>query len=210
VTIEKAMSISVILAHPTPGSFNHAIARAAASVLKRKGFVVHFHDLYREKFDPVLPADEIAKEAKVPRIIKKHCDEIAAAEGIVIIHPNWWGQPPAMLTGWIDRVMRPGVAYEFLENDGGEGVPRGLLKAKAAVIINTSNTPRQREQKVFRDPLQSIWMNCVFTLCGVSKVYRKNFGVVISSTPERRKAWLAHVRQMVIGAFVKRRNLSQN
>ena len=56
-------------------------------------------------------------------------------------------QPPAILKGWIDRVMRPGVAYEFLEGDSGEGVPNGLLKAKTALVFNTSNTPEDRELK---------------------------------------------------------------
>ena len=53
-------------------------------------------------------------------------------------------QPPAILKGWIDRVMRPGVAYEFLEGGSGKGVPNGLLKAKAALVFNTSNTPEDR------------------------------------------------------------------
>jgi len=54
-----------------------------------------------------------------------------------VVHPNWWGQPPAILKGWIDRILRPGVAYQFLEGDAGEGVPVGLLKAETALIFNT-------------------------------------------------------------------------
>jgi len=45
------------------------------------------------------------------------------------------------LKGWIDRIFRPGVAYEFNEGDKGEGIPVGLLKAKKAIVFNTSNTP---------------------------------------------------------------------
>jgi NAD(P)H dehydrogenase (quinone) len=55
-------------------------------------------------------------------VIELHCREIADVDGI-IVHPNWWGQPPAILKGWVDRVLRPGVAYRFLEGDAGEGVP---------------------------------------------------------------------------------------
>ena len=126
------MQISVILAHPQPGSFNHAIAREADNALQANGHTVFFHDLYQEKFESVLPAAEIVKGAALPEAIEQHCVEIAAAEGIVIIHPNWWGQPPAILKGWVDRVIRPGIAYEFLEGDAGEGVPVGLLKAHTA------------------------------------------------------------------------------
>lgn len=84
------------------------------------------------------------------------------ADGIVVIYLNWWGLPPAILTGWVDRIMRPGVAYEFLETDSGEGVPNGLLKAKKAIVFNTSNTETEREKKVFRDPLETILIYLIF------------------------------------------------
>jgi len=134
------MRVSVILGHPKVGSFNHAIAEVAVEVLERNGHDVSFHDLYLERFDPILPDSEIPKGAPIDPAVQIHCDEIAAAEGIVIVHPNWWGQPPAILKGWVDRVIRPGLAYEFVEEDGGEGVPVGLLKAKCALVFNTSNT----------------------------------------------------------------------
>lgn len=74
------MRISVILAHPSPRSFNAAIARTVVRALKRNRHSVIFHDFYREKFDPVLPAHEIRKNAKLPGLIKKHCEEIKNAQ----------------------------------------------------------------------------------------------------------------------------------
>ena len=136
------MKVLIILAHPNRGSFNHAIATTCSRRVSENGHEVVFHDLYAEHFDSLLPPGEIPKGAKLPGQIQHHCDEISLADGIVIIHPNWWGQPPAIMKGWVDRVMRPGVAYEFLEDDGGEGVPRGLLRARCAVVLNTANTPR--------------------------------------------------------------------
>ncbi len=191
------MKISVILGHPDPLSFNHAIAAAAVDELGRRGHDVCFHDLCAEKFDPVLPAEEIPEGAPLPPGIERHCREISGADGIVIIHPNWWGQPPAVLKGWIARVVRPGVAYEFLEGDQGEGVPRGLLKAAAALVFNTSNTDTERERNVFGDPLETLWKNCVFGLCGVRNVHRKTYSIVVTSTEEQRKAWLEDVRRTV-------------
>jgi len=187
------MNVSLILAHPQPGSFNHAIAATARHALTRNGHAVCFHDLYAEGFDPILPGPEIPKGAAVPPDIAAHCAEIAAADGIVIVHPNWWGQPPAILKGWIDRVIRPGVAYEFLEGDSGEGIPAGLLRAKAALVFNTSNTPRERELGVFGDPLEALWGKCIFELCGVKTFYRRMFGVIVTSTPAQRVAWLREV-----------------
>ncbi len=102
------MFISLILAHPDKSSFNHAIARTAVDELQKKGHYVYFHDLYEEGFDPVLQGGEIVKGAKLPSLVENHCREIARAKGIIIVHPNWWGQPPAILKGWVDRVIRPG------------------------------------------------------------------------------------------------------
>jgi len=191
------MNISVILAHPGEGSFNHAIAEAAVEVLSQNGHDVRYHALYRENFDPVLPAGEVSKGAQLPPEIGQHCREIAEADGIIIVHPNWWGQPPAILKGWVDRVIRPGVAYEFVEGDGGEGVPRGLLQARSALVFNTSNTGAAREQAVFGDPLETIWRNCIFDLCGVPTFFRKTFAIMVTSTEEERARWLDEVRDVV-------------
>ena len=109
------MKVSVIIAHPGRESFNHGIAGTAVDELTKRGHEVFFHDLYEENFDPVLPAAEIPEVAPLPPEVEAHCREIAEAGGIVVVHPNWWGQPPAILEGWVDRVIRPGVAYRFEE-----------------------------------------------------------------------------------------------
>jgi len=197
------MKASIILAHPNPGSFNHAIATAAADTLRQNGHQVIIHDLYQEQFPPLLSAAELQTSAKLAPVVARHCEEIAKADGVIIVHPNWWGMPPAILTGWIDRVLRPEVAYCFLEGDSGEGVPVGLLRARAAIVFNTANTPPERERHVFGDPLETIWKSCVFGLCGVRRFHRRTFAVVVTSTPEQRSEWLAEVREKVERFFPK-------
>jgi NAD(P)H dehydrogenase (quinone) len=195
------MKISVILAHPDKKSFNHGIAETVINELNNYNHTVYCHDLYSEKFNPVLEFEEIPKNNNPDKIIRNYCDEIAESEGIVIIHPNWWGQPPAILKGWIDRVLRPGIAYEFLEDDKGDGVPIGLLKCKAAVIFNTSNTPAKREMEVFGDPLERIWKDCIFNLCGVKNFYRRTFNVIVTSSLEERKEWLKEAGETIRNIF---------
>jgi putative NADPH-quinone reductase len=195
------MNISIILAHPNPGSFNHAIANAAAEALRRNGHNVALHDLCQEQFPPLFSAAELQTGAKLEPIIASHCKEIAAADGIIIVHPNWWGMPPAILKGWIDRVLRMEIAYRFVANDKGEGVPVGLLKARAAIVFNTANTPEHREREVFGDPLENLWKKCVFALCGVRNVHRRTFSVVITSTPRQRAEWLLEAAQTAARYF---------
>jgi NAD(P)H dehydrogenase (quinone) len=197
------MKILVILGHPDKKSFNHAVAETVVATLRTSGHQVIFHDLYREEFPPVLPSAEIPQPAGLPPLISAHVNDLVSADGIIVVHPNWWGQPPAVLKGWIDRVVRPGSAYEFNEGDSGEGVPNGLLKAGAAIVFTTSNTPEAREQAVFGDPLETIWKNCVFGLCGVDNFYRKNFRIIVTSTPTQRKEWLEEVRDITNSYFPK-------
>jgi putative NADPH-quinone reductase len=139
--------------------------------------------------------------ANLDPVILAHCREIVQADGIIIVHPNWWGMPPAILKGWIDRVLRMEIAYRFVANDKGEGVPVGLLKARTAIVFNTANTPPDREQEIFGDPLETLWKRCVFDLCGVKNVQRRTFAVVITSTPAQRAGWLREARAMVAGCF---------
>lgn len=195
------MRISLILGHPRGESFNAAIARTAFDTLAALGHDVRFHDLYAESFDPLITAEELRRDAVLPPLVREHCDEIAAAEGIVIVHPNWWGQPPAVLKGWIDRVIRAGIAYRFMDGDQGEGIPEGLLKIQAALVINTTDTPAGREQAAFGDPLEVLWKKCVFDFCGVSNVTRKTYGVVVTSNPAQRARWLAEVQQTIRQIF---------
>jgi NAD(P)H dehydrogenase (quinone) len=191
------MKILVIVSHPNKDSFNLAIAETVITSLKNSGHDYFFHDLYKENFSPVLPYAEFSQKAILTPEIALHCNEIRQADGIIVIHPEWWGQPPAILKGWIDRVIRPGIAYNFIEGDKGDGIPVGLLKARAALVFNTSNTPKEREQKIFGDPLETLWKNCVFGLCGVKNFYRRNFEVVITSSLAQRIGWLKEVDAII-------------
>jgi NAD(P)H dehydrogenase (quinone) len=195
--------VLVILAHPDEKSFNAAIAARCAEALARNGYGAVVHDLYREGFDPILPASEIPLDAPVDPVIERHCHELVEASGLVIVHPNWWGMPPAILTGWVDRVFRPGVAYRFREGDAGEGIPIGLLADKSALVFNTSNTAPEREMAVFGDPLEAFWRTSIFDFCGITQHYRRTFSVVVTSTEARREIWLAEATATVNRYFPK-------
>jgi putative NADPH-quinone reductase len=195
------MHCSIIIAHPTPGSFNHAIAERAAVALKRLGYGVWWHDLYAEEFDPVMTGDEIPKDARLAPMIERHCEEIAQADGIIIVHPNWWSQPPAILKGWLDRVLRPGRAYNFVADATGEGKAVGLLRARAALVVNTANNPQEKEVALLGDPLGILWQKCVFGLCGVANYHRLVLSPVVLSSPAQRGEWLQQVAVTVEGIF---------
>jgi putative NADPH-quinone reductase len=68
------------------------------------------------------------------------------------------------------------------------------------MVVNTSNTPAEREVTAFGDPLETLWKNCIFGLCGVSNVVRRMYAPVSGSTPEQRAAWLSEITKLVESA----------
>ncbi|MFD8141958.1 NAD(P)H-dependent oxidoreductase [Streptomyces sp. NPDC059708] len=190
------MHIGVYLAHPRPGSLNHALFDAVVEELRGRGAHVSAHDLYAEGFAPLLSAEEtetVADAAHAPDAqVALHRARVADLDAVVFVHPNWWGMPPAVLAGWVQRVLVPGVAYKL---GTAEGEPAGLLKAGKALVLNTSDTPAAREEGEFGDPLHSIWSACVLPYVGIRDVRRTVFRTVGDSTAEERAAWLARARR---------------
>ena len=195
------MNVFVLIGHQKQGSFCHAIAAAAIEELKAAGHKVVYHDLYAEQFDAILPHDEIPKGAPLDPVVAQHCREVTAADGYVIVHPNWWAMPPAILKGWLDRVLRQGVGYQF-----GPGGVEPLLTGKRAVVLSTSNTPRDDELRLYGDPLENLWKACIFNMCGVEDFCRRNFEPVVMSTSEQREQWLAEVRALIRERFAPGRH----
>ncbi|MGC5397763.1 NAD(P)H-dependent oxidoreductase [Streptomyces sp. DT20] len=186
----------VYLAHPRPGSFNHAVFDAVVRELRDRGSEVLAHDLCAEGFAPGLTADEtetVRSAADAPDTqLASHRAEVATLDAMVFVHPNWWGMPPAVLTGWVQRVMVPGVAYKLGASDG---KPQALLKAGRALVLNTSDTPAEREAGEFGDPLDRIWSACVLPYVGVTDVRRVVFRTVTDSSDEDRASWLREARE---------------
>jgi putative NADPH-quinone reductase len=194
------MKVLVVLGHPNPAdSFNRAIVETASRALRQLGHEPILRDLYAEHFDPVMPfGEERLAIEELPEPIRKEIDLVRDAEGFVFVHPNWWGTPPAILKGWIDRVFRSGFAYSF----SAEGVIPHFTE-KTALVFSTSNTPRNIEQEVYHDPLENFWKTIVFGLVGSKTFLRRNFESIIMSSPEERTAWLAEVEQIVKTRFAR-------
>ena len=190
------MRVGVYLAHPRPGSFNHALFDTVVGELRERGCEVLAHDLCAEGFAPGLTAGETetvhaAQDAHDPQVAR-HRAEVGTLDALVFVHPNWWGMPPAVLTGWVQRVFVPGVAYKLGTADG---EPVGLLRAGRALVLNTSDTPAEREHGEFGDPLQRIWSACLLPYVGVDDVRRVVFRTVGDSTDEQRADWLRQARE---------------
>lgn len=187
------MKMTLVVAHPDPGSLNAAVARAAYEAALAAGADVRVHDLYADGFDPRMPAAEVGTTHFADELTARYAQQVLDADAFVIVHPVWFFHVPAVMKGWVDRVMREGVVYRVGSGDRTEG----LLRARSALVITTANAPEALEVGVLGDPLGTFWDRIVFGFGGVSDVRRMRFASVKESDPEVRAGWLEEVGRAV-------------
>jgi NAD(P)H dehydrogenase (quinone) len=186
------MKILEIVCNPRHPSLGATLARDARELLEAQGHEILYHDLYEESFDPVLTEAEMAQGFSLDSLVQEHCRDLAHAGGIVVIHPDWWGQPPALLKGWVDRVFRQGIAYDLVGGEFGERSWQGLLGGKKALVLCSSDNPPGEG----RSALEEFWERCVFGACGVEARCEVLRGLRSSGSGERR-AWVESALSLV-------------
>ena len=183
--MSQAVDALVVLAHPNPNSFNHAVAHRLIESLQAAEISVHYHDLYAEGFDPVMQLDEYRRKLSFDPTIQRYVREVESSRLLVFIHPDWWGQPPAILKGWVDRVFRSGVAYEFEGAEFGTKEKVPLLTDRRALVVVTSEAATMEMETTAQ-----LWRRYVFEFCGILEEEVLVMPRIRESTHRQRKEFL--------------------
>lgn len=149
-------------------------------------------ELGKLAFDPVLRRGFADGQPLEPDL-ERAWAAMAAADELVFVHPTWWGGPPALLKGFIDRVFLPGHAFRYRE---GSPFPDQLLRGKSARLLVTMDSPPWWFRWVTGQPGHRLLKKAVLEFCGVKPVTVHAFGPVRGSTPARREAWLDRARRL--------------
>ena len=138
------MLVALVVAHPSPDSYCHALAARAAAGLRAGGHDVEILDLYGAGFRVAMTAEERrAYHGETPivdPIVAEHADLLTRAQALVFVYPTWWSGLPAILKGWLERVMVPGVGFRFDERT--HKVRPGLGQVRHIIGISTYGSPR--------------------------------------------------------------------
>jgi NAD(P)H dehydrogenase (quinone) len=166
----------VVLAHPDPASFNAAVAAAYLETVRAASHEATLRDLYRLDFDPRLQTQELpwhdgfapGADAVAERAI------LAGADVIAFVYPLWFNAPPAMLKGYVERVLGMGFGYEATEPG-----TRPLLTGKRLVTVSTSGAPDAWvDQTGALARLRAGFDDHVAALCGLTVVDHLHLGGV--------------------------------
>ena len=171
---------AIIACHPELKSFTLSVANRYAEAVRGHGHEVVLRDLYRMRFNPVLRARE---RRGVPAAdVTKEWALLGKPDVFVLVYPIWFGTPPAMLKGYIDRVFGAGRSRGISD----EGGPGELLTGKRLVSLTSSGSLRAwLDEKGVLNSLRTVYDRYLMEVFGFAETHRYHFDGVTAEIPER-------------------------
>ncbi|MES2433908.1 MAG: NAD(P)H-dependent oxidoreductase [Pseudomonadota bacterium] len=169
------MRLLFVHAHPSPDSFTAACRDTAMQAARTAGHEVKLIDLYAENFQPTLRPDEwlsYPDPDAIDETLTPHIEALQWAEGLILTHPTWWSGPPAILKGWCDRTLRPGIAFHPMPN----GLKPGLPNIRLLGVITSLGATRLQYNLLLAAPGRRQFMR----------------GLRACTNPACKTLWLAH------------------
>lgn len=170
------MKTLIVYTHPNHNSLSYSFLQKTVQGLQENARVeeIQVLDLYAESFDPLLVFNESKRrrDMHIDPELEKHRKQLLWAEKIVFVYPIWWGRPPAMLLGYIDRMFASNFAYR----ENGKLLPEGLLKGKSVVCISTMKGPSLYPLFWLNNAHKVLMRKALFRYVGIKKVKFFEFG----------------------------------
>lgn len=145
----------LVVAHPLDLSFTKVAARRIAKTLERRDIEVDLLDLYAEGFDPCLTATErhsYFTSHYDSSAVATYVERLRRVEKLVLVFPHWWFGMPAILKGFLDRVLAPGIAFDHPPG-GGTPIPR-LTRIDALYVVSSTGAPWWIAKLYMGDPIR--------------------------------------------------------
>lgn len=187
------MQYLIIYGHPNPKSFNHAIKTVLETTLKSKGEVIT-RDLYSSGFDPLLSAGDLAglQDGTILEDVKEEQAYVKRADTLFFVFPLWWGGPPAILKGYIDRIFCKGFAYDV---ESGR-LQQLLPDKKFQMIVTLGESQKKYERSGMFDSLSQTMGDILADFSGMEFLPIKFFASVPLISDGERKKMLEEIKTM--------------
>lgn len=189
------MNVLIVYAHPYEKSFNHGILRRVEKTLKCKKVNFQVIDLYKDNFNPAYTAKELSlfKEGKTtdPNV-QKYQQLLKKTDKMVFIFPIWWNDIPAIIKGFIDKVMKKQFAYKV----GATGVV-GNLKNIKQVVMTTSTSPTWYLKIFCGNAIKSVFIKSTLSQLGMKNITWINFGNIDKSSENSRQNHLKIISKKI-------------
>ena len=179
------MKILIILGHPRKDSYCGALAKEYIRGTQEAGASIKKLILTDLQFEMNVNISSPQHQYMEPDLLKAK-EKILWADHLVFIYPTWWGNMPALLKGFLDRVFVPGFAFREIQYDTYDK----LLSSKTAQLIVTMDKPRWVYRFIDKAPGTNSLVRSTLKFCGVSPVRILHLGFVKYSPEEKRREGL--------------------
>lgn len=187
-----ANKILVVMAHPQSKSYCAALGQAYIDGARSAGAEVRQINLAELSFNPIAVGSP-DKPVELEADLRKAQEDIRWAEHLVFIYPILWGTLPALLKGFIERVLTPGFAVNFHKDSP---LWDKLLKGRSARLIVTLNTPPLLYRLLFRRAGHITMKRSILQFCGIAPVRITDVGPMKNASAPRREKWIRDVRAL--------------
>jgi NAD(P)H dehydrogenase (quinone) len=196
------MKVVIVFNHPYEGSFCNAILNSVSAGLKKANDEIDLIHLDNDKFDPVMRSKDLEAFAKAKYgassstqfadpMVLDYKQRLENAEHLVFIFPIWWELMPALTKGFIDKVIFPGITYEYSKT--GMGMISKMKRLKRLTVITTMNTPSFFYWLIFGNAIKKAIMTGTFWKIGVKNRTWISLNMVKFVSEEKRKKWLKKI-----------------
>jgi putative NADPH-quinone reductase len=192
VDSESSRRILVIVGNPARNSYDDALADAYVAGAQGVGAQTRLLRLRELTFDPILHEGYRRIQDLEPGLRWAQAD-LLWSQHLVLVYPVWWGSVPALLKGFLDRVLHPGFAYRVHEHDP---FFDKLLTGRSGHLVATSDAPAFWMRLAYRNCDATMLRKAVLQFCGIAPVGLTRIGRIRGSTPEYRARWIERLRKL--------------
>lgn len=184
--------IALILGHPDKESYNQALAQAYKKGAEAAGLEIQEINIYDLDFNPNLKYGYRKRTELEPDLLKSQ-EIINWAEHLVWVYPVWWGSVPAIMKGFLDRVLLPGFAFSKRKDSLWWDKH---FKGKTARLICTLDQPAWYYKWFNSSPSHKAMKKLTMNFIGVKKVGITSIGPLRLSKDSFREKWLNRIEKL--------------
>ncbi len=191
------MKVLCINGHPNDKSFNHSLQAAFVKSLASNGHQIEQLFLGELSFELSLKKG-YSERTEWETDLVKAWNLIENADHIVWFYPVWWSAMPALMKGFIDRILIPGKAFKYRENSP---MWDKLLLGKTSEIVCTLDYPPFYYKWFLGSPATKVFEKRILNFVGIKNKRTTLLGPVRNSTLEKRNRWIQKVEKL--GASIR-------
>ena len=187
------MHVVIVFNHPYHGSYCNAVLQAVSAGLQKANHSVDLIHLDNECFNPVMTAQDLQgfiNSTPVDPKVLEYRVRLSAADHLIFIFPIWWELMPAMMKGFIDKVIFPGVAYDYDKRGKYPKMVKKFTALNGITLVTTMNTPSFFYRLLFGNAIKKAFFTGTFWKMGYKNRKWISLNMVKFVKEEKRKKWL--------------------